>query len=155
MDIKLNLSLIILMLLLCIGCEKTKTNGEAQKLIIEHFKLLNNQNLKSLKKQYSNDAIILSPKSPYLSIGVDGLMREYELYFTYCSNTLFKIQRIIATDSTVAIEYKIIGQSKKLKPPFLTNFYPNGIELNNCNVFKIKDGKIVNETIYSNNVSHD
>jgi hypothetical protein len=142
-----------MLLAFCVSCESRISNSE--KLVIEHFKLLNSHDLKNLAKQYSNKVTILSPGSPYLNICVYGLMRDYELYFTYCDATQFKIENIVATDSIVAVEYKIIGLPKKIGPALTTNFYPNGIELNNCSIFHIKDNKIISETIYSNKVLHD
>lgn len=140
---------------ICIGCERKTQNNDTNELIIEHFRLLNIHNLKDLAKQYSNDAMIRTPQSMAMGIGLVNLMRDYELDINYCKNIQFKIECIIASDSSIAVEYKIMGIPKKIAPPLITNFYPNGIDQSDCSIFRIKNKKIISETIYTNNITHD
>ena len=119
----------------------------SQKLIEDHFKLLNEHNLKELAKQYSNKVTIVSPDVNSLPGSPKSLLRKYELYFTYCTDVEFKIKEIIVQDSLVVVQYEIIGSPVKYSPT-TTNFYPHGIHDRNCTVFKIKDNKIINEDIY-------
>ena len=137
-------------------CKNPDLNKNAEKLITEHFRLLNAHNLKDLAKQYSAKAWIESPGMDNLPLGgFHPSMREYELYFMYCDSTKFRVEQTLYNDSLVAVQYEITGRPKKLSPPLLTNFYPNGLDLENCSIFKIKGGKIVSESIYINHIVHD
>src|SRR5579863_3107196 len=145
-----NLFFIVIILLFCSeGCKKADLSDENRKLIKEHFKLLNDHNLKELATQYSSKVLLIYPESAGVEWGPGALIRRYELCFTYCRDTRFKVEKIIVEDSIVVVKYDVVGEPVK-KSPTQTNFYPYGIHTKNCTIFKIKNNKIVSEDIYTN-----
>ncbi|HVV54796.1 MAG TPA: nuclear transport factor 2 family protein [Mucilaginibacter sp.] len=139
---------ILLFVCLCNSCVRQDKTQSARNLIIEHFKLLNEHNLKDLAKEYSKNVFVVSPDCRSLG-GAEPIIRYYQLAFTYCKNTRFNVHEIIANDSVVVVKYDIMGE-KLTRPPTQTNFYPSGISVRECTVFKIKNNKIVDEDTYTN-----
>lgn len=125
--------------------EKPAVNqAEASKqLIDEHFRYLNDHDLKSLVAQYADKAKITTSDWDGESYGPPGADQIFHQLFYVSPDAKYLVDNMINTDSTVVVEYDIVGLKEKVNSPIR-------YDLHNCSIFKIKNNKIIAEATYSN-----
>lgn len=124
-----------------------KTQSET--LIQEHFRNLNDHDLKAVVNQYAAKANITSSDWKGMATGPPGADQVFHLEFLVSPDAKYLVDKFINTDSTVVVEYDVVGLRDKL----------NGnvrYDVRKCSIFRI-DGqnKISSEATYSNRAAYD
>jgi hypothetical protein len=115
----------------------------SKQLIDEHFRYLNDHDLKSLIGQYADKAKIITTDWDGESFGPQGADQIFHQLFYVSPDAKYLVDNIINTDSTVVVEYDVVGLKEKAGSPVR-------YDIRNCSVFKIKKNKITAEATYSN-----
>lgn len=121
---------------------------QAQALIQEHFRYLNDHDLKSIVSQYAKNANILSSDWKGIATGPQGADQIFHTEFYISPDAKYLVDKTINTDSTVVVEYDVIGLKDKA----------NGgvrIDVRKCSVFRINDkNQIAAEATYANALAY-
>ena len=115
----------------------------SKQLIDEHFRYLNDHDLKSLIGQYADKAKITTTDWDGESFGPQGADQIFHQLFYVSPDAKYLVDNMINTDSTVVVEYDVVGLKEKAGSPVR-------YDIRNCSVFKIKNNKITAEATYSN-----
>ncbi|RYU91585.1 nuclear transport factor 2 family protein [Mucilaginibacter terrigena] len=115
----------------------------SKQLVNEHFRYLNDHDLKSLVAQYADKAKITTTDWDGESVGQQGADQIFHQLFYVSPDAKYLVDNMINTDSTVVVEYDIIGLKEKAGSPIR-------YDVRNASIFKIKGNKIVSEATYSN-----
>jgi len=115
----------------------------SKQLINEHFRYLNDHDLKSLIDQYADKAKIITTDWDGESFGPQGADQIFHQLFYVSPDAKYLVDNMINTDSTVVVEYDVVGLKEKAGSPVR-------YDIRNCSVFKIKNNKITAEATYSN-----
>jgi hypothetical protein len=115
----------------------------SKQLIDEHFRYLNDHDLKSLTAQYANKAKITTSDWDGESYGPQGADQIFHQLFYVSPDAKYLVGDVINNDSTVVVEYDIVGLKEKADSPIR-------YDLHNCSIFKIKNNMITTEATYSN-----
>ncbi|MFA6247917.1 MAG: nuclear transport factor 2 family protein [Mucilaginibacter sp.] len=116
---------------------------QSKQLIDEHFRYLNDHDLKSLIGQYADKAKITTSDWDGESYGPPGADQIFHQLFYVSSDAKYLVDNMINNDSTVVVEYDVVGLKEKANSPIR-------YDLHNCSIFKIKNNKIIAEATYSN-----
>lgn len=148
MKTAIKLSLVLVLLILC-----DKTFAQTSKLIDDHFKALIAHDVKSIAAGYSDDAQVLSPNWEGTKVGPAGMTEAYNRYFSSTPDLGYKVVNVINAGENVVVEYTSGGTLSN--PEAGTPDYMKGKKymLNYCAVFVIKNGKIVKESDYFDQVA--
>ncbi|MBB3969248.1 nuclear transport factor 2 family protein [Mucilaginibacter phyllosphaerae] len=120
------------------------SQSEASKQVIdEHFRYLNDHDLKSLVAQYADKAKITTTDWDGETLGPQGADQVYHQVFYISPDAKYLVDNVINTDTTVIVEYDIIGLKEKAGSPIR-------YDVRNASIFKIKVNKIISEATYSN-----
>jgi len=140
-----------LFLALLIWCGSIR--AQTPKLIGEHFKALIAHDVKGIAAGYSDDAQVLSPNWEGTKVGGNGITEVYTRYFSSTPDLIYKIVNIINAGGNVVVEYTSGGTLSN--PEAGTPDYMKGKKymLNYCAVFTIKNGKIIKESDYFDQVA--
>jgi hypothetical protein len=114
-----------------------------KQVIDEHFRYLNDHDLKSLIGQYADKAKITTTDWDGESFGPQGADQIFHQLFYVSPDAKYLVDNVINTDSTVVVEYDVVGLKEKTGSPVR-------YDIRNCSVFKIKNNKIATEATYSN-----
>lgn len=115
----------------------------SKQVIDEHFRYLNDHDLKSLVAQYDDKAKITTTEWDGESTGSKGADEIFHQVFYISPDAKYLVDNIINTDSTVVVEYDVVGLKEKAGSPVR-------YDVRNASIFKIKGNKIVGESTYSN-----
>ena len=121
---------------------------QAQTLIQEHFRYLNDHDLKSIVAQYAKKASITSSDWKGMASGPEGADQIFHLEFYVSPDAKYLVDKTINTDSTVVVEYDVIGLRDKAN---------GGVryDLRKCSIFRINDkNKIAGEATYANAMAY-
>jgi hypothetical protein len=137
------------LLCLLISCDNNKIDTKldpsitAKQLITEHFQLLNAHDLKGLTAQYENKARITTRDWDGVSFGSQGADQLFHQLFYVSPDAKYLVDNMIANDSTVVVEYDVVGLKEK---------YNSSIryDLRYCSIYKIHNNQISSEATYSN-----
>jgi ketosteroid isomerase-like protein len=116
---------------------------QSKQLIDEHFRYLNDHDLKSLVAQYADKAKITTSDWDGESYGPQGADQIFHQLFYVSPDAKYLVGNVINIDSTVVVEYDVVGLKEKAGSPIR-------YDLHNCSIFRIKDNKIAAEATYSN-----
>jgi hypothetical protein len=114
-----------------------------RQLINQHFQLLNAHDLKSITAQYEPKAKIITTDGDGETFGPAGADQVFHQVFYVSPDAKYLVDNMIVNDSTVVVEYDIVGLREKYNSPIR-------YDKRNCSVFKIKDDHITSEATYSN-----
>lgn len=115
----------------------------SKQIIDEHFRYLNDHDLKSLVEQYADKAKITTTDWDGEAFGPRGADQLFHQLFYVSPDAKYLVDDMINTDSTVVVEYDVVGLKEKAGSPIR-------YDIRNCSVFKLKDNKIIAESTYSN-----
>ncbi|MBB5394824.1 nuclear transport factor 2 family protein [Mucilaginibacter sp. AK015] len=115
----------------------------SKQVIDEHFRYLNDHDLKSLVAQYDDKAKITTSDWDGENMGKQGADQIFHQLFYVSPDAKYLVDNIINNDSTVVVEYDVIGLKEKAGSPIR-------YDLRNCSIFRIKGDKITGEATYSN-----
>jgi hypothetical protein len=121
---------------------KADFEQQAKALVDEHFKLLNEHELKSITAQYAPKATISSSDWKGIATGPSGADQIFHLEFYISPDARYLVDRTTIKDSTVVVEYDVIGLKNKA----------NGVryDLRKCSIFKTDGQQITSEATYAN-----
>lgn len=123
-----------------------KTQSET--LIQEHFRLLNDHDLKGIVGQYAKKANITTSDWKGMATGPEGADQIFHLEFFLSPDAKYLVDKTINTDSTVVVEYDVIGLKDKAN---------GGVryDVRKCSVFRIDTlNKISSEATYVNAMAY-
>ena len=123
------------------------------KVIDDHFKALTDHDVKAIAAGYADDAQAFSPNWEGAKTGVAGITEVYNRYFSSTPDLTYKVLNTINAGDNVAVEYTSGGTLSN--PESGTPDYMKGkkYSLTYCAVFTIKNGKIVKESDYFDQVA--
>jgi hypothetical protein len=116
---------------------------QSKQLIDEHFRYLNDHDLKNLVTQYAEKAKITTSDWDGESYGTAGADQIFHQLFYISPDAKYLVGDVINNDSTVVVEYDVVGLKEKANSPIR-------YDLHNCSIFRIKNNKIIAEATYSN-----
>ena len=126
--------------------ESTTTTNKAdaaKQLIDQHFKLLNDHDLKGLVGQYADKARISTTDWDGVSYGQQGADQIFHALFYISPDAKYLVDNMITNDSTVVVEYDVIGLKDKAESAIR-------YDSRNCSIFYIRNNKISSEATYAN-----
>jgi hypothetical protein len=106
--------------------------------------LLNAHDLKGLTAQYQAKAKITTTDWEGETVGPAGADQVFHQVFYVSPDAKYLVDNMIVNDSTVVVEYDIVGLREKHNSPIR-------YDKRNCSVFKVKHNQIISEATYSNN----
>jgi len=122
--------------------------AQAETLIQQHFRYMNDHDLKSLVSQYSKKANITSSEWKGMATGQTGADEIFHLEFYVSPDAKYLVDKTINNDSTVVVEYDVIGLKDK----------NNGgvrYDVRRCSIFRIDDkNQIGSEATYTNAMAY-
>lgn len=140
----------ICVLLLFAACKSKPENSNkvdktdaAKQLIDLHFKLLNDHDLKGLVGQYTDKAKISTTDWEGVSYGQQGADQIFHALFYVSPDAKYLVDNMITNDSTVVVEYDVIGLKDKAESAVR-------YDSRNCSIFYIRNNKISSEATYAN-----
>lgn len=127
--------------------------GQSSKLIDDHFKALANHDVKAIAAGYADSAKVFSPNWEGAKTGPGGVTEVYTRYFASTPDLSYKITHIINAGEAIVVEY--ISGGTLSNPEGNTPAYMKDKKytLNYCAVFIIKNGKIIKETDYFDQIA--
>jgi steroid delta-isomerase-like uncharacterized protein len=122
-------------------------------IISDHFKALTQHDVKAIADGYANDAQVYSPNWEAAKTGPAGITEVYTRYFSSTPDLVYKVDSIINAGENIVAEYTVTGTLSN--PEGNTPAYMKGKKytLNHCAIFTIKNGKIIKETDYFDQVA--
>lgn len=129
-------------------------NLAAQSSIIDdHFKAINDHDVKAVASTYAQDAQIFSPNWEGAKMGPDGATEVYGRYFKSTPDLAYRVMNVIHADNTIVVEYSFSGTLSN--PEAGTPDYMKGKKYatQGCAIFILKDNKIAKETDYFDQVA--
>jgi hypothetical protein len=122
---------------------KVNATEVSKDIITEHFRMLNEKDLKGLSTQYDNKARIITTNWDGESIGPAGANQIFHQLFYVSPDAKYLVDNMIINDSTAVVEYDVIGLREKINSPIR-------YDLRNCSIFKIRNNRITSEATYAN-----
>jgi steroid delta-isomerase-like uncharacterized protein len=143
---------IVFVLLSCyfLACHDRQT-GET--LALAWIDALNNHDTNSIASLYNDSATIESPNWEGIKTGPAEIRTIYHRYFSSTPDLSQKITHLLSTDTCLVIEYDSWGVLQNPEKP--TPDYMRGKKylLHNCTVMSLRNGKIVRQKTYFDQVS--
>jgi ketosteroid isomerase-like protein len=115
----------------------------SRQLVDDHFRYLNDHDLKSIVAQYADKARITTTGFDGESFGPPGADQVFHQLFYISPDAKYLVDKVINTDSTIVVEYDVVGLREKAGSPIR-------YDQRSCSIFRIKDKKIASESTYSN-----
>ncbi|MBS1525584.1 MAG: nuclear transport factor 2 family protein [Bacteroidetes bacterium] len=127
--------------------------GQSSNVIDEHYKAINNHDIKTIASEYAGDAQAFSPNWEGAKVGPDGATDTFTRYFRSTPDLSYTVNNRISTGNSVVVEYTFTGTLSA--PEAGTPDYMKGKKytLQGCAVFILKDNKIAKETNYFDQVA--
>src|SRR3569833_864170 len=134
--------------ILTLICLTAWAYGQTPRIIDEHFKALTSHDVKAIVAGYSGDAKVFSPNWEGAKTGATGITEVYTRYFSSTPDLAYKVLNTINAGDNVVVEYTSGGTLSN--PESGTPDYLKGkkYSLVYCAVFTLKDGKIIKESDY-------
>jgi len=130
-----------------------KVYSQSANSINEHFKALIGHDVAAIAAGYAADAEIYSPNWEGAKKGREGATEVYARYFKSTPDIAYKVTRVISAGNDVVVEYTSTGTLSD--PESGTPAYMKGKKytVSYCAVFTLKNGKIVREADYFDQVA--
>ena len=127
--------------------------SQTSKLIDDHFKALTAHDVKAIAAGYADDAKVSSPNWEGEKSGQAGITEVYTRYFSSTPDLTYKVNNIIYAGDNVVVEYDsggTLSNPEKGTPDYMKD---KKYSLKYCAVFTIKNGKIIKEADYFDQVA--
>lgn len=151
----------ILAIVLVASCS-SKNSGDAAKLpaaletiVLKKMESMNAHDLDAIGKFYADSAKIQSLGFELTEIGPEGVKGVYNRYFASTPDLKFEVTRMIVTGESVVVEYNSSGtmQQSPLEAAVPEYMIGKKYTLRNATRMDFKDGKIVSEMTYFDQLS--
>jgi steroid delta-isomerase-like uncharacterized protein len=146
---------ILTLVLIACGEKPTMPGEEEKQIALLKIAAMNQHDLEGIGKFYADSARIQSTGFEPTEIGPSGIQGVYKRYFTSTPDLRFEISRITTTEGAAVIEYTSAGtlQQSPLEDVIPAYMVGKKYTLQNCTRIDIKDGKIVSEMTYFDQVA--
>lgn len=122
-------------------------------LVKRKFQLMSRHELDAAASMYSDSARIASLGYREIQIGPAGFKSVYSRYFTGSPDLSYTITRIIPSKHTVTVEYTSTGTIRHVEQQASDYMIGKTYSLKNCSILDFRNGKIVSEMTYFDQVS--
>jgi steroid delta-isomerase-like uncharacterized protein len=147
---KTAISIILLMMVLGL-CNRAYC--QTSKIINDHFTALKNHDVKAVAAGYADDAQVFSPNWEGAKNGPAGLTEVYTRYFSSTPDLVYNITNVINAGDNVIVEYTSGGTLSNPEGATPAYMKDKKYMINYCAIFTIKNGKIIKETDYFDQVA--
>ena len=127
--------------------------SQSAKLIDNHFSALNRHDVKAVVAGYADNAQVYSPNWDGAKTGTSEISLVYTRYFTSTPDLLYKVTNTIYAGDNIVVEYTTSGTLSNPEGATPAYMKDKKYTLNYCAVLTIKNGKIVKETDYFDQVA--
>ncbi len=133
-----------------IACSEKAPQTRDADIATSKLEAMNNHDLVALGKLYADSARIQSVGFEATELGPDGIQGVYKRYFASTPDLKFDVDRITTADGSIVIEYTSSGtmQQSPLEAVIPEYMIGKKYTLKNCTRIDVKDGKIVAEMTY-------
>ena len=128
-------------------------HGQSSKLIDDHFKALISHDVKAIAAGYADSAKVFSPNWEGAKTGPAGITEVYSRYFSSTPDLNYHVTQIINAGENVVVEYTSGGTLSNPEGSTPAYMKDKKYSLGYCAVFTIKDGKIIKESDYFDQVA--
>ena len=128
--------------------------AQSTELVTEHFRLLNNHDIKGLSSEYADDAQIFSPNWEGAKVGPTGITEVYTRYYKTTPDLAYNITNIIKAGDDMIVQYNWGGTMAKPETGEPAYMEGKKYTLKCCVIFVIVNNKIIKETNYFDQVSY-
>ncbi len=133
--------------------DRVRDSIKMVRLVDKKFDMLNHQDVEGASEFYSDSAQIRSIGYPDTLVGPEGFQIVYRRYFTTTPDLHFSLIRCIVAGKTLVVEYQTSGTVRHVEDPASSYMIDKHYTLDNCTIMDIRDGKIVSEMTYFDQVS--
>jgi len=127
--------------------------SQSSKLIDDHFKALANHDVKAIAAGYDDSAKVFSPNWEGAKTGPAGVTEVYMRYFASTPDLSYKVMDVINAGQDIVVEYTSGGTLSNPEGSTPAYMKDKKYTLNYCAVFTVKNGKIIKETDYFDQVA--
>ncbi len=127
--------------------------SQATKLIDDHFAALAKHDVKAIAVGYADDAQVYSPNWEGVKTGPAGVTEVYTRYFLSTPDLSYKITHTIDAGENIIVEYTCGGTLSNPESGTPAYMKDKKYSINYCAIFTVKNGKIVRETDYFDQVA--
>ncbi|MGI8950239.1 MAG: nuclear transport factor 2 family protein [Chitinophagaceae bacterium] len=147
----LNHIFLIIFILFSICASSQKIN--VADIVNKRFEYMNQHNVSQIASLYNDSAKIQSPNFEGFKVGVAGATEIFSRYFTSSPNLSYKISRTIVCNNSAIIEFASSGTMDSLEKNTPSFMKGKSYTLLNCTILDFKNGKIIKEVDYFDQVS--
>ncbi len=133
--------------------DSVTTDDEAVKVMQAMFDAFNRHDLEALQALYADSAIIMSPEMPEPAIGSHHVAAIYGSLFQMAPNVQDEVIHYIHKDGEIAVEFISSGTVENISPDDPAEMRGKQFEIKIFSRLKIKDGKIVEDISYFDQLS--
>lgn len=131
----------------------SRSFGQSSKLIGDHFAALSKHDVKAIVNSYADSAKVYSPNWEGAKTGTAGITEVYTRYFASTPDLSYKVGNIIYAGDNIVVEYTVSGTLSNPEGATPAYMKDKKYTLNYCAIFATKNGKIVKETDYFDQVA--
>ena len=129
------------------------TFAQSSKLIDDHFAALIKHDVKAIASGYADDAQVYSPNWEGAKTGTAGISEVYSRYFASSPDLTYKVTNIMDAGDNIVVEYTSGGTLSNPEGNTPSYMKDKKYTLNYCTIFTIKNGKIIKESDYFDQVA--
>lgn len=126
---------------------------QSSKLIDDHFAALTKHDVKTIASGYAEGAQVYSPNWEGAKTGTAGITEVYSRYFSSSPDLSYKVTNVINAGDNIVVEYTSGGTLSNPEGNTPSYMKDKKYTLNYCAIFTIKNGKIIKETDYFDQVA--
>jgi steroid delta-isomerase-like uncharacterized protein len=130
-----------------------KVYSQSSSIIDAHFKSLESHNVAAIASGYANNAEVYSPNWEGAKKGREGVSEVYSRYFKSTPDITYKVIHVISAGDNVVVEYTSTGTLSNPENGTPAYMKDKKYTLNYCAVYKLKNGKIIYEADYFDQVA--
>jgi steroid delta-isomerase-like uncharacterized protein len=133
-----------------VGCRKERPLGD---VIAGRFEAMNRHDVTALEKFYADSVRGESTGWNAVLVGVPAVCRAYERYFHSSPDLRYRVERVVEAGSSAVVEYTSEGtllENEQGVPEYMRGRH---YVLRNCTILDFRDGKIVHEVTYFDQLS--
>jgi steroid delta-isomerase-like uncharacterized protein len=131
----------------------TEKSDTVKQIVEHHFEALNKHDLNMLSAEYSSDVQFYSISWEGMKTGTDEVKTAYSRYWKTSPDLVYKITNVIYGDASATIEYETTGTMTNLEGGSPVYMQGKKYTLKNCTIIKVKNGKIVYDSTYFDQVA--
>jgi len=124
-----------------------------QQVVEKHFAALNKHDLDLLAADYGANVQFYSVSWDGLKTGIPEVRLAYSRYWKTSPDLVYKISKVVYGNQSATVEYETSGTMTNLEGGSPAYMQDKKYTLKNCTIIQIKDGKIIYDSTYFDQVS--